>query len=208
MSEFERERPSFRLVETRHGDDLQAVAAREMGDANRWPELVWLNELTHPYLTDDERRVSASVLLTGSLLRVPAPVGVVTDDADRGQVYERDCLLVNRQLTDDGAGDFAVVSGSDNLTQQLKHRINTPRGQARRHPEYGCLVWRLLGTVNGPLAGALGAQYVKSALLADYRVSGVSSAIAEVRDGVVRVTAKAEAIAGGAVDVVAGRPAS
>lgn len=208
MNEFERERPSFRLVETRHGDDLQAVAAREMGDANRWPELVWLNELTHPYLTDDERLVSASVLLTGSLLRVPAPVGVVTDDADRGQVYERDCLLVNRRLTDDGAGDFAVVAGSANLTQQLKHRINTPRGQARRHPEYGCLVWRLLGTVNGPLAGALGAQYVKSALLADYRVSSVQSAVADVQGDAVRVTAKAEAIAGGAVDVVAGRASS
>lgn len=208
MSEFERERPSFRLVETQRGDDLQAVAAREMGDANRWPELAWLNELSHPYLTDDERRVSASVLLTGSLLRVPAPVGVVTDDADRGQVYERDCLLVGRQLTDNGDGDFAVVAGSDNLTQQLKHRINTPRGQARRHPDYGCLVWRLLGTVNGPLAGALGAQYVKSALLADYRVSSVQSAVADMQGDVVRVTAKAEAIAGGAVDVVAGRPAS
>lgn len=202
MNVFEREQPTYRLVETHRGDDLQAVAARAMGDANRWPELVWLNQLVHPYLTDDERLASDTVLLTGSLIKVPAPTGVFTDTADRGQVYERDCHLVGRKLTDDGAGDFAVVAGTANLVQQLRHRVITPRGQARRHPEYGCLVWRLLGTVNGPLAGALGARYVKAALQADYRVSSVTSAVAEVAGDAVRVTATAEAIAGGAVDVV------
>ena len=145
MSDFEKVIPDYRLTETRFGDDLQAVAAREMGDANRWPELVWLNSLTYPYLTDDKARVSDTVLLNGSLIRVPAPVGVYTDTADRGQVYERDCKLTNKMLSDDGNGDFLVVAGAKNLTQQLQHRLNTPRGQARRHPEYGCMIWRMLG---------------------------------------------------------------
>lgn len=208
MTEFEREQPSFRLVETHRGDDLQAVAARELGDANRWPELVWLNQLTHPYLTDDERLAGTTVLLTGSLLKVPAPVGVWTDTADRGQVYERDCRLQKKLLVADAGGDFLVAAGVDNLTQQLKHRIDTPRGQARRHPEYGCLVWRLLGTVQGPLAGRLGAQYVKETLQADYRVASVPNVVAEVQGGAVRVTAKAEGISGAAVDLVAGGPVS
>lgn len=202
MSEFERQEPTYRLAETRRGDDLQAVAAREMGDANRWPELVWLNNLVHPYLTDDDRLVSANVLLTGSLLKVPAPAGVYTDDAERGQVYERDCQLAGKLLFDDGAGDFAVAAGIDNLRQQLKHRIDTPRGQARRHPEYGCMIWRLQGTVNGPAAGMLGAEYVKSALKADYRVASVSNASAEVSGDSIKITATAEAIAGGSVDLV------
>lgn len=201
MAEFEREMPSYRLAETHAGDTLQRVASREMGDANRWPELVWINNLTSPYLTDNPAEASDTVLLNGSMLRIPAPTGVSTTATERAQVYERDCKMVKRRLTDDGNGDFAVVSGTDNLTQQLTHRIVTPRGQLVRHPEYGCLVWLLQGKVAGPVAGLLGAQYVKAAVQADYRVSSVISATAEVDGDVTRITATAEAIAGGKVDI-------
>jgi len=201
MSDFERPTPSYRLVETHWGDDLQSVAAREMGDANRWPELVWLNALTHPYITNDERQVTPSVILAGALLKVPAPTPVFTDAADRGQVYERDCEMRDRLLADDGHGDLAVLAGADNLRQQLQHAVNTPRGQARRHPEYGCLVWRLQGTVNGPTAGRLGAEYIKSTLLSDYRVSSVETSTAEVIGDAIRITARAVAIEGGIVDI-------
>lgn len=201
MSDFEKELPSYRLAETHRGDTLQRVAAREMGDANRWPELVWLNSLASPYLTDDANEVSDTVLLTGALIRIPAPTGVLTGSADRAQIYERDCKMVKRRLMDDGNGDYLVVSGTDNLTQQLSHRIVTPRGQATRHQEYGCLVWQLQGKVAGPVAGLLGAQYVKAAVEADYRVSGVTSSTADVNGDATRLTATAEAIAGGKVDI-------
>lgn len=201
MSEFQRSMPSYRLVETRFGDSLPSIAAREMGDANRWPELVWLNNLLHPYLTDDERLASDSVLLAGSIIKVPAPVGVYTQDADKGQVYERDCRMQRRRLVINDDGDFDVVAGSDNFRQQLLHRVVTPRGQATRHPEYGCLAWRLLGTVSGPVAGALAARYVKAALQADYRVASVSRSLADVTGDAIRVSATANGIAGGSVDV-------
>ena len=204
MSEFDRQMPRYRLVETHQGDDLQAVAARELGDANRWPELVWLNSLTHPYITTDVRQAGPGVLLAGALIKVPAPAGLSTESAERGQVYERDCALADKQLTDDGLGDLAVFSGADNLRQQLQHRVNTPRGQARRHPEYGCLIWRLVGTVNGPTAALMGAEYVKGALQAEYRVSTVDYVRAEVLGDAVRIQARAVAIDGGVVDVGAG----
>lgn len=202
MSEFERELPSFRLAQIHHGDDLPTLAAREMGDANRWTELVWINSLTHPYVTDNAALASASVLLSGAFIRIPAPVGLATGDTDSSRVFERDCKLTAKALTVDGSGDLSVVAGANNLRQQLSHLISTPRGQARRHPEYGCLIWRLVGTVNGPVAGLLGAEYVKSALKSDYRVSSVSSSTAEVIGDTVRVTARAIAIEGGVVDVV------
>lgn len=201
MNEFERLEPTYRLVETLFGDDLQAVAAREMGDANRWPELVWLNQLIYPYLTDDPLLVSPSVKLNGSLIKVPAPVGVYTDDAEKGQVYERDCELRQKRLVVGDDGDFSVLSGTKNLTQQLKHRVNTPRGQARRHPLYGNLAWQLLGKVNGPTGDALGAQYVKGCLEADYRVSSVLNATGEIIGDTLRITATAEAIEGAKVDL-------
>lgn len=201
MSEFEREFPRYRLVETQHGDDLQAVAARALGDANRWPELVWLNALSWPFLTDDPHLVADGVLLTGSLIRVPAPAGFAEDKSSTEDVYERDCALRGKLLEADESGDFAIVAGVDNLTQQLKHAVTTPRGQLRRHPEYGCMIWRLLGTVNGPTAGALGAEYVKATLLADYRVTAVPTSRAEISGDVVRISAQADALSGGAVEV-------
>lgn len=201
MADFEREMPSYRLAETHAGDTLQRVAAREMGDANRWNELVWLNSLSYPYLTDVPEDARDSVLLTGSMIRIPAPTGINTDATERAQIYERDCRMVKRRLIDDGNGDFAVAAGTENLTQQLSHRINTPRGQLARHPDYGCLVWLLQGKVTGPMASLLGAQYVKLTLEADYRVSSVISSTAKVTGDATRITATAEAIAGGKVDI-------
>lgn len=204
MSEFERPVPTYRLAETHWDDELQTVAARELGDANRWPELVWINSLVHPYITNDERLVGSSVLLAGSFIKVPAPVGVWTDDAESGQVFERDCAMDGRLLSDDGFGDILVMSGADNLRQQLQHRIDTPRGQARRNPEYGCLVHRLKGTVNGPTSALMAAEYVKAAVKADYRVSRVESSVGVVVGDAIQVTARAVAVEGSVVDLVFG----
>lgn len=202
MSDFEREVPRFRLVDILRGDDLQAIAARELGDANRWTELVWVNKLVHPYVTDDPRLASESVLLSGSLLKVPSPSGFLSTAAtDRWQVFERDCVMRTRLLQDDGRGDFDIVSGVPNLKQQLSHRVVTPRGQARRNPDYGCLIYRLLGTVNGPTANMMGAEYAKACIAADYRVARVESATAEVAGEALRITVRAQAVEGGAVDI-------
>lgn len=202
MSEFERQQPSYRLVETLYGDTLQDVAARELGNSNLWPELIWLNRLTPPYLTNDPAEVSSTVLLNGSLIKVPAPKGVATDDAKTGQVFERDCQLLNKQLADDGMGDFAILAGVPNLKQQLTHRLNTPKGQARRHADYGCLVWGLKGKVTGGLAAMLGAQYVKATLEADYRISAVLRSEANILGDTTRVIASAQTIAGSSVDLL------
>lgn len=204
MTTFSREMPKYRVVPTEHGDDMPAIASRELGDANRWTELVWLNGLSWPYITDDPERVGPGVLLTGSFLKVPAPAGVHRNADQIGQVFERDCIMVRRNLQADEAGDFAVVTGSANLSQQLLHRIVTPRGQALRHPEYGSLFYRLIGRVNGQAANLLATEYAKSTLLSDYRIRSVQSANATVVEDQIKVVARAETIAGGAIDVISG----
>lgn len=137
MSEFERELKSFRLEQTHYGDTLQSVATRVLGDANRWPELVWINNLVPPYLTDDVGLVGDQILLTGAFIRVPATTTSAVSETDFSQIFGRDCGMYGKRLAANGDGDFAMSSGIDNLSQQLRHGVNTPRGQQTRHPEYG-----------------------------------------------------------------------
>jgi phage baseplate assembly protein W len=125
----------------------------------------------------------------------------VVTDTDFDQVFGRDCGLYAKQLAANESGDFALTSGVDNLSQQLRHGINTPRGQQTRHPQYGCLVWSLFGKVNGPTAARLGAEYVKATISADYRISKILSVVADVSGDTVAVTARAEAISGGVIDL-------
>lgn len=199
-NEFEQNMPSYRLAQTHHGDDLQEVARRELNDQNRWTELLWLNKLAWPYLTDDPAAVKDGVLLNGSLIRIPAPAGVYTDKTDYAQIFERDCLMRNRRLQTEN-GDLAVVAGIPNLSQQLNHRVRTPTGQLTRHPDYGCRVFEMLGTITGPTKTALGASYVKAAIKSDYRVQKVNSTVATQNGDALSVAADLTPIAGGAVDL-------
>ena len=199
MSIFDSPEPRYRLVATNYGDTLRSIAYREMGDAQRWTELVWLNSLQPPYLTNDEGLAGPSVLLFGDKIKVPASAGLNSEDIDDELAFAKDAALVGKLLQVNEAGDLLVVAGVDNLKQQLTHRINTPRGQLVHHPAYGSFVWRLLGTVNGPVAGLLGSEYVRSALLADYRVSSVKRSVAAVSGDSVSIEAVAIAIDGSEV---------
>ena len=44
----QRPAPNIRHAEVHHGDTLQRISLRELGDASRWVELVLLNELRPP----------------------------------------------------------------------------------------------------------------------------------------------------------------
>jgi hypothetical protein len=202
MSDFENALPPFRLATVNHKDTLQKIAYRELGDANRWTELVWINNLIAPYLTGDDEIASDRVLLYGSKIKIPVSSSF---NANRdAQVYERDILLRNGRMVDNGAGDVLVVSGTSNLKQQLKNRLNTAIGKLMRHKDYGHSSWSLLGRVNGPIAGMLASQYAKTALLSDYRTSSVKSSSATISGGAVNVTARIVTIAGDEIDIVPG----
>lgn len=191
----------FRFVEIRYGDTLQAIAARELGDAALWYQLIALNGLVPPFITDDPSQVTAGVLQSGGALKVLAPQPVVTTTTDPEQVFQNDILLDQYGNLSTSSGDFAIASGLDNLHQALVNRIETDRGELIFHTNYGSRVRRLQGAVNGPTAALLAAQYAKSAVQADPRVAQVIQAVANVSGDSIEVSVEVQPISGRVVNI-------
>lgn len=200
MTPFERTVYGFRFVETRRGDTLQVLAARELGDAGRWPEIIAYNELVPPWLTDDPARAGPGVMLTGSVLRVPAPAQVATAEADPDAVFEVDLLLSGGRLVADG-GDIAVVAGRDNLRQAIGHRLDTEAGELLFHQDYGSRVRQLVGATNGPTAALLAARYARGAVAGDPRIQRITEATAAADGDSINVTLVAEPIVGRPIQI-------
>lgn len=199
---FDRPVYGFRFEEIRRGDTLKAIAARTLGDAGRWHELISFNNLVPPYITDDPALVREGVRLSGEFLLIPAPAPSATTSNDPEEVFQRDIRLENGMLAVEG-GDFAVASGRENFRQAIKNRVETERGELIHHMDYGNRTRLLIGAVNGPTASLLAAQYTKSAIKADPRVSRVTSAKATVSGDVASVVAEVEPVNGRPIQIEA-----
>jgi phage baseplate assembly protein W len=193
----------YRFVSIDQNDTLQAIAARELGDASKWADLVNINGLTYPYLTGDPTLSGPNVRLYGQTIIVPAATVQLSAATDPDRVFGVDLRLTNGQLTAEN-GDFALVKGRDNLKQAYQNRIATPLGELLFHLLYGCGVHALKGFVNGPTAALLAARYVKDALLADPRTDKVTASKATVQGDVTAVEATAQAVGGTSIDISAG----
>ena len=194
----------FQLVAIRRGDSLQAIAARTLGDATRWSQLVWINGLTYPYLTDDPTQASATVLLSGSLLKVPAAAAPASATTDPDKLFGIDLELVDGDLDVDSSGDLAVVGGLANLQQALEDRLETEPGELVFHLDYGNGALALIGQGNGPSTGLLCNEYVASCLRADPRVASVQSVTAQVQGSAISATAVVNPIVGTPVTISSG----
>lgn len=198
-----REVQGFRYVVTQVGDTLQALCAREIGDATVWAEIAAFNGLKPPYIVDDPELVVPGVVVSGSQIRLPAPTSFVSAATDPEAVFLVDIQLSKGRMQFGANGDLTMLSGRDNLRQALVHRIVTPRGELVMHADYGSLLSRILGAANGPTARLLAGQYARAAVLADSRVSAVRQPKATVNGDVVTVELDAETIAGKIVNVEA-----
>lgn len=195
MTDFTRPITGFRFVRTQHGDTLRAVALRELGDASAWAQLIWLNKLVPPYLTDDLALVRDGVLLTGSTIKVPSASADVDAGVFPDEVFQADCQL-ERGAFQFANGDFALVSGRANLRQALSHRIVTNHGELMHHPRYGANLGRLIGSLSGPVRALVAADYVEEALLAESRVKEVASVTATTQGDRLSVSAEVVPITG------------
>lgn len=189
--------PNVRYAEVAYGDDLRAIALRELGDASYWLDLIVLNGLRPPYIAAS---ASSGVLAYGDQIAIPSPSSLVSADTDPAYVYGADLLVQNRRLVVDG-GDLMLVSGVANLTQALSHHIITEKQELAFHPEFGCWVRSMIGNGNSPSSSQLAAFYVKSALLEDERVDTVPYCSAVVLGDQIKVNATVVPITGKPLDL-------
>jgi hypothetical protein len=191
------ESPDVQYAEIRHGDDLREIALRELGTAERWLELITINELIPPYIASAR---SKGVLKYGDLIKLPAAVSSISAIIAPELVFGIDLSVDNGNL---GVfdGDFSVKKGVPNLIQALQHHIVVGKRELPFHPTYGCYVRTLSGKVNGETAGQLAAFYVKSAILEDSRVQYIQSCEAEMVGDRIGVKAIVNPISGSAVSV-------
>ena len=194
-TQFDRTLTGFRFVQSLQGDTMQEIAARELGDASKWVQIVNINDLVDPYLTGDPTQAGNGVLLYGQMLIVPAASPQVSAQVDPNAVFGTDIALVNGRFTAT-AGDFDTVSGLENLKQALSHRLDTETGELVFHLEYGEKFRRLLGRGNGPTAGILLGEYVNTCLLGDPRVDSVGANTVTVQGDTLSGTATVVPIVG------------
>jgi len=193
---FDRELTGFRFVDTNRGDNLIAIAARELGDGTRWAEVAWINGLRWPGLVDDPGMVRSGVVLSGTQIKVPAATATVSADADPAAVFLVDIALVAGRLAPTAAGDVQTIAGLANLRQALERRIKIDRGELVMHPLYGSDLRRMIGAGNGPALALVIGEYAKAAVARDDRIAKVPKVtVTTVGDANV-ITVLAETILG------------
>lgn len=179
-----------RLVTVRRGDTLMRIAARELGDFERFQEIASLNSLVPPYIGNTAQ---TGVALPGQQIYVPTTQGgasgPVQSNAYQAPSYERAYLGVDifygplDQDMQAWTGDLQTISGYDNLGFSLGRRIRTPVGALLFHQEFGSRVPGEIGnilTLSNGTATYLGA-YATSCFLSDPRVAAVSSLTVSVQ---------------------------
>ena len=190
---------AYRLIETRFGESLQRLALRELGDAERWVDLVLLNGLQPPYLTADPGQVGPGVLAYGAVL--VAPGAAASASIDPAALFGTDLSLINGRLDVDDGGDLLLVSGQANLRQALRARLLTRLAELVFHPLYGNGGASLIGSAAGPAAAALAASLSRASLKADPRVADAPSASASVIGDVIAVDVTVTPISGSPIDL-------
>lgn len=186
--------PGYRMVRILVGDTLPRLALRELGSADRWPELADVNELRAPFIVGVGAPVTANTRRPGDTIKVPSTRAYWIGSGDEEDLYGRDVALVDRRLVAEG-GDFGLARGRGNLHQALTHRVQTRPTELLRHPKYGCHVHVVLGEKVRGLSAALGQGFVVRALRAEPRIRTVLRADVEPEGDILRIMCTVQPVA-------------
>lgn len=180
-----------RVLTLQQGEDLRAIATRELGSATRWVEIARLNNLRLPFIVPSYRPVDRlpHTLIWGDRLLIPWPANAALPPTAIS-THGLDIALAQGQIQTTPDGDLAAVGGADNVVQALTHRLKTLLGELIYHPRYGCNVNLAIGLPTAPFSSLMASAWVSEALKADPRVFQVHYVTADVAGDTIRVAAR------------------
>lgn len=159
------------------GQTLMDVAARNLGDYERWQDIATLNKLTPPYIGSGQDQVQV-----GQSLLMPTSSTVPDTVNTNAPSYTANYLGTDIYYGPTGedmlpwTGDFLTITGYDNLSLSLGRRLKTALGNLIFHSDYGSRIPPEVGQIQGPDTASHIEAYAQSALTSDPRVDSVVNA--------------------------------
>lgn len=161
------------------GDDLMDIAARSLGDFERWSDIANINNLLPPYLGNT---AAPGIATWGNRLLLPVsgaqpPPGVTPNYLFNFLGVDVYVGPINGNMPP-WTGDFQLIAGYENLRWALGRRMQTTLGKLIYHTDYGCRIPPEVGNVQTADTANYIAAFGKSCLLSDPRVNSVPYAVA------------------------------
>jgi len=143
--------PAVKQITIPNNTDLEQIALEELGDPVRWVEIAELNDLSAPYIVQDQSNTDTNVRRPGDSLLVPQAIQEGLSDAPSVKTIPSTVGLTELEksfgtdlkVTEDidldiaNNGDLAVVSGYQNIAQAVVLKLGYERGELRNHPALG-----------------------------------------------------------------------
>lgn len=142
---------AVRQIKLPAGMSLERLAQIELGDSTRWGEIVEVNNLKAPYVSDDPQEARDGVLKAGSNILIPTPVlngfsqapvgkenkltiGMSELEKSLGVDFKIDS---NFDLVMSSSGDLEIIAGADNMAQGTILKLSYEPGDVMAYPELG-----------------------------------------------------------------------
>lgn len=173
-----------------NGDDIRSLAFRLLGDRTKYHILIILNNLQAPYVS---MFGGHGILKPGDVIFYPKTSSTpnalssiskpTSSNIDKlNQQYGTDLLLTPTEssvlgdtsdLSLNQSGDLDLVSGINNISQSIKIKFSTKRGELPAHLLFGALF--PMGTKATPTSLAGFRVGVEQTILSDFRIDSIKS---------------------------------
>lgn len=182
---------AVKQVKLQKGITLERLAQQELGDSTRWGEIVEVNNLKAPYISDDPQESRDGVLKAGSNILIPiplqngfsqVPVGKENKLTKGMSELEKSLgtdLKINKDfdLVLTSSGDLELVAGAENMAQGTLLKLSYEPGEVMLYPELGSGL--VVGTKFPPIEEIK--DRVTNSLLQDNRIERVAD-LSLIRD--------------------------
>lgn len=168
---------NINLATVLRGDSLMDIAARNLGDFEKWKDIATLNNLVPPYIGEITKPgiagYGSQLILPNSTTSLSA-VGQQISYANNFLGIDFFLGPINQPMLP-WTGDFQIIAGYQNLAISLGRRLQTTLGTLIYHSKFGSLIPPEVGSIATSDEALRIEAFGRSALLSDPRVAKVQS---------------------------------